>query len=252
MAMKPWRSLYWSTLLIAAVLMAVGTGRALAADVIKFGVSTPLSGPAAPWGIPHKQATELIFDEINAQGGLEVGGKKYTLEVVAYDHKYVIAEGVATVNRLIAKDEVKYLSILGGAVAKANEEAVNEAGVLVLPLAYAEGLVSPKNPLTFHSFPSPPETTTCWKWIKEHHPQIKRVATISPNDDTGWWSIKVETTFVEKLGYQIAGKEFFERSMTDFNPVLLRILAQKPDIISVLASPAGSVGLIIKQARDRK
>jgi branched-chain amino acid transport system substrate-binding protein len=45
-------------------------------------------------------------------------------------------------------------------------------------------------------------------------------------------------------------KEFFERSVTDFNPVLLRVLAQKPDIISVNASPAGSVGLIIKQARE--
>jgi branched-chain amino acid transport system substrate-binding protein len=31
---------------------------------------------------------------------------------------------------------------------------------------------------------------------------------------------------------------------------LLRILAQKPDIISVNAAPAGSVGLIIKQARE--
>ena len=248
--MKPWRSVTWTTLLAAAVLMPGSPGTAVAADIIKFGISTPLSGPAAPWGIPHKNATELIFDEINGQGGLEIGGKKYKLEVVAYDHKYVIAEGVATVNRLIAKDGVKYISVLGGAVVKANEEPVNENGVLNLPLAYAEGLVSPKNPLTFHAFPSPPETSVFWKWIKEHHPQIKRVATISPNDDTGGWSIKVETTFVEKLGYQIAGKEFFERSMTDFNPVLLRILAQKPDIISVLASPAGSVGLIIKQARE--
>ena len=248
--MNPWRSVTWTTLLAAAVLMPGSPGTAVAADIIKFGISTPLSGPAAPWGIPHKNATELIFDEINGQGGLEIAGKKYKLEVVAYDHKYVIAEGVATVNRLIAKDGVKYISVLGGAVVKANEEPVNENGVLNLPLAYAEGLVSPKNPLTFHSFPSPPETTTFWKWIKEHKPQIKRVATISPNDDTGWWSIKVETAFVEKLGYQMAGKEFFERSMTDFNPVLLRILAQKPDIISVLASPAGSVGLIIKQARE--
>src|SRR5207245_11570416 len=89
---------------------------------------------------------------------------------VAYDRKYVIAEGVATVNRLIAKDGVKYISILGGAVVKANEEAVNENGVLNLPLAYAEGLVGPKNPLTFHSFPSPPETTTFWKWISRTTP----------------------------------------------------------------------------------
>ena len=135
-----------SLMLCAAVaITASGPGQVNAADnVIKFGVSTPLSGPAAAWGIPHKQAIELVFDEINGQGGLEVGGKKYKLEVVAYDHKYVIAEGVATVNRLISKDEVKYLSILGGAVAKANEEAVNEAGVLELPLAYAEGLGKPE------------------------------------------------------------------------------------------------------------
>jgi len=249
MAMKPWRSLHWSMLLIAAVLMAVRPGGAGAADVIKFGVATPLSGPAAPWGIPHKGATELIFDEINAQGGLEVGGKKYKLEVVAYDHKYVIAEGVATVNRLISKDGVHFISVLGGTVVKAIEETVNETRTLNLPLAYADGLVSPKNPYTFHSFPSPPETITFWNWIKQNHPNIKRVASITPNDDTGWWSLKVETNYVAKLGYEVVAREFFERPVTDFNPLLLRVLAQKPDIISVLAAPAGSVGLIIKQAR---
>ena len=105
-----------SLMLCAAIAVtASGPGQVSAADnVIKFGIATPLSGPAAAWGIPHKQAIELVFDEVNSQGGLEVGGKKYKLEVVAYDHKYVIAEGVATVNRLISKDEVKYLSILAG------------------------------------------------------------------------------------------------------------------------------------------
>ena len=248
--MKPSIPMTWVALVAATLLTTVGTGTASAADVIKFGISTPLSGPAAPWGIPHKQATELVFDEINSQGGLEVNGKKYRLEVVAYDHKYVIAEGVATVNRLISKDGVKYVSILGGAVAKANEEAVNEAGVLGLTLAYAEGLVSPKNPLTFQCFPAPPETTTFWKWIKDRQPQIKRVASIAPNDDTGWWSVKVETNFIQKLGYAVVAKEFFERGVTEFNPILLRLMAQKPDAISVMASPAGSVGLIVKQARE--
>jgi branched-chain amino acid transport system substrate-binding protein len=229
---------------------AVGSSKAGAEDIIKFGISTPLSGPAAPWGIPHLQATKLVFDEINDQGGVKVGDKTYKLEVVAYDHKYVIAEGVATVNRLINRDEVQFISILGGAVVKANEDAVNEAGIINMPLAYAEGLVSPENPMTFHSFPSPPETATFWNWIKEHHSDIKRVATIAPNDDTGWWSIKVEVNYVKELGYEVVSEEFFERSLTDFNPVLLRMLAQNPDIISVNAAPAGSVGLIIKQARE--
>src|SRR5438045_8906025 len=86
------------TLLALSVLVAVSAGRAGAADVIKFGVSTPLSGPAAPWGIPHKNATELIFDEVNRQGGLDIGGKKYKLQVVACDGKDVIADGPANGN----------------------------------------------------------------------------------------------------------------------------------------------------------
>ena len=65
--MRPQCSLIHAALLAVAGLVAAGPGSARAADVIKFGVSTPLSGPAAPWGIPHKQATELIFDEINAR-----------------------------------------------------------------------------------------------------------------------------------------------------------------------------------------
>ena len=101
--MKAGPSPTWAALFGAGALIAGSIGSSLAADVIKFGISTPLSGPAAPWGIPHKNATELIFDEANTQGGLEVNGKKYTIKAVAYDHKYVIAEGVATVNRLIAK-----------------------------------------------------------------------------------------------------------------------------------------------------
>jgi hypothetical protein len=37
-----------------AVLVSASPGLSGAADVIKFGVSTPLSGAAAPGGIPHK------------------------------------------------------------------------------------------------------------------------------------------------------------------------------------------------------
>lgn len=248
--MKKWYTVLVALFFVTVGMITVGSRTDAADNVIKFGISTPLSGPAAPWGIPHLQATQLIFDEVNEQGGIQIGDKTYKLEVVSYDHKYVIAEGVATVNRLINLDEVQFISILGGAVVKANEDAVNEAGIVNLPLAYAEGLVSPDNPRTFHSFPSPPETATFWQWIHKNHPEIKRIATIAPNDDTGWWSNKVEVNYTQKLGYEVVSKEFFERTLTDFNPVLLRMLANKPDIISVNASPAGSVGLIIKQARE--
>ena len=66
--MKQWVPLASGAFLAAVALVVASSEPSCAADVIKFGISTPLSGPAAPWGIPHKQATELVFDEINSQG----------------------------------------------------------------------------------------------------------------------------------------------------------------------------------------
>ena len=57
------------------------------------------------------------------QFGMFTNDKDFAQETANFEF------AVATVNRLISKDEVKYISILGGAVAKANEEAVDEAGV---------------------------------------------------------------------------------------------------------------------------
>src|SRR5947209_19451796 len=105
--MKRWVPLASAMLFAAAAFVVASSGPSYAADVIKFGISTPLSGPAAPWGIPHKQATELVFDEINSQGGLEVGGKKDRPEGVGYDHKYVIAEGAYVLSLRMSCDRME-------------------------------------------------------------------------------------------------------------------------------------------------
>jgi branched-chain amino acid transport system substrate-binding protein len=237
--------------LVLALLLAWALSPAESAEkTIKYGISTPLSGPAAPWGIPHVRAAEMVFEEVNNNGGIDIGGQKYKLEIVSYDHKYVIAEGVATVNRLIYRDKVRYVSVLGGAVAKAVADTVREGQALCLTLAYAEGLVSPKNPLQFSVFPMPPETTAGWIWVRDTYPDIKRVASLTPNDDTGWWSIKISNAMAQQHGFEVVAKEFFERGVTDFGPTLLRMLAAKPDIIDLTATPAGSTGLIVKQARE--
>ena len=178
-----------------------------------------LSGPAAPWGIPHKHATELVFDEVNSQGASRSAARNTGLEVIAVRPQVRDRRGRR--HRQPAhrqgRREVR-LDPRRAPSPRRTRKPVNESGVLGLTLAYAEGLVSPKNPLTFQCFPAPPETTTFWKWIKSNQPAIKRVASIAPNDDTGWWSVKVETAYVQKLGYEVVAKEFFERTMTDFNP----------------------------------
>ena len=69
--------------LLAAAFIAAATLPAMAADTIKIGVAGPHTGDLAPYGLPTKDAAELIVAEINAKGG--VNGKKVEL-MVGDDH----------------------------------------------------------------------------------------------------------------------------------------------------------------------
>ena len=78
----------------AAALALAATTPALAADTIKLGVAGPHTGDLAPYGLPTKDAAEMLVAEVNAKGG--VNGKQVELLVVDDQCKPEIATNVAT------------------------------------------------------------------------------------------------------------------------------------------------------------
>lgn len=69
----------------AAALVSVIGLAAQAEETLKIGVIAPLTGAGAAWGTAAKVAAEIVGDAANAQGGLDVGGTKHMVEVIAYD-----------------------------------------------------------------------------------------------------------------------------------------------------------------------
>lgn len=65
-----------------------------AAETIRIGVAGPHSGDLAPYGLPTKDAVEMVVAEVNAKGG--VNGKQVELMVVDDQCKPEIATNVAT------------------------------------------------------------------------------------------------------------------------------------------------------------
>ena len=51
-----------------------------AADVIKIGCITPLSGGYANYGINTKPGLEMALEEVNAKGGVKIKGKRTSLK----------------------------------------------------------------------------------------------------------------------------------------------------------------------------
>ena len=60
----------------ASVLaMSFAGAAAQAEDTLKIGLQSAMTGWGAAWGVPLRATSEMYVDEINEQGGLEVGGK---------------------------------------------------------------------------------------------------------------------------------------------------------------------------------
>jgi branched-chain amino acid transport system substrate-binding protein len=80
--------------LAAAFVATVLAAPAFAADTIKLGVAGPHTGDLAPYGVPTKEAAEMVVAEINAKGG--INGKQVELMVADDQCKPEIATNVAT------------------------------------------------------------------------------------------------------------------------------------------------------------
>ena len=222
------------------------------ADTLKLGVVTALTGPGAAWGIPIEAGPQIAAKEINDKGGLKVGGKTYTIQITAYDDKYKAADGVTAATRLIEQDHIKYIfGPLGSAPMMAMKPLLEQNDVITLSNSYTDKLIDKDTKHIWRVLPTTREyIDPMVKWVKDNRPNLKTVAIISPNDETGWASQTLQKTFYGKYGFKIVSAELFERTLKDFQPLLTRVLATKPDFIELDTTPPPTAGLIIRQARE--
>ena len=61
------------------------TGSSASGDTIKIGVSGPTTGSSAEAGTHVNTGIQMAVDEVNADGGITIDGKKKQVEVVYYD-----------------------------------------------------------------------------------------------------------------------------------------------------------------------
>lgn len=78
---------------------------------IKIGINAPITGDIPKVGEGSKYAAEMWLEDINAAGGLDVGGKKYPVEIVIEDNESKAESAVKAATKMISEDEV--LAIVG-------------------------------------------------------------------------------------------------------------------------------------------
>ncbi|MGI6402746.1 MAG: ABC transporter substrate-binding protein [Oscillospiraceae bacterium] len=74
--------------------------------IIKIAVAGPMTGDNAEYGIGFYYATELMAKQWNEKGGVNVGGKKYQIEVLKYDDKSSSDEAMAIAEQIVSDDDI--------------------------------------------------------------------------------------------------------------------------------------------------
>ena len=96
---------------LAAAALAPATRLAVAADnPVRIGYSMCLTGLFAQAAPSQVNAYELWKDQVNAAGGLEIGGQRRPVEFVSYDDQSNPANAVRIYEKLITEDNVDLLA----------------------------------------------------------------------------------------------------------------------------------------------
>ena len=104
-------------------------------QTIKIGINAPMTGDIPKVGEGSKYAAEMWLEDIKAAGGLDVGGKKYPVEVVIEDNESKAESAVKAAVKMISEDEV--LAIVGPQASSqaipAGEICNNESTPMISP-----------------------------------------------------------------------------------------------------------------------
>lgn len=153
-----------SKLVAAVAIYASITTAASAAPSFKLAITGPFSGGSAPMGVSMRNGAELAIQQINAGGGIDVGGKKLKIDVIERDDEAKNARGVLIAQELAS---MKGLSAVIGTV----NTGVAVAGDRFLQQAKVVKIITPAA-----------GSATMMQWTKSPAPKSLYMFRFSAND----------------------------------------------------------------------
>ncbi|WP_431270223.1 ABC transporter substrate-binding protein [Dankookia sp. P2] len=220
---------------------------------MRVGITTFLSGPASVFGVPAKQAAEMLFEEVNKAGG--IGGipvKAFFVdEAPGTDHlvgeyrRLVQNEGVHIVFASISSGSCLACTPLSDEMKKTT--LLWDCGTQRI---FEEG----PHPYAFRTQGyGTPEVLAPLLYLLKHKPDFKTLAVI--NQDYAWgrdsWEMWKAGMDALKPGVRVVAEMFPRFGATDYSTEVTRLLAARPDVV-LSTSWGGDLVTLVRQATERK
>lgn len=226
--------LAWTAALAASIaVLAAPVSAQSKPTELGVGVFTFVSGPAAAYGLPGKNAAELMIDEINAKGG--IGGVPIK---PTYVDEAQGTEGVITEYRRLASDPTNQVMI--AALSSGNCLALKPVAedLKVPTIAWNcdahQLLADGKSNYYFRPNGNTiPEFVAYAVYLLQHKPDVKRIAIINPDYAFGHDGAKIFTAAMKALkpDVEVVSELFPKMGTANFQTQISKLLASRPDVI---------------------
>ncbi|HPI01788.1 MAG TPA: ABC transporter substrate-binding protein [Bacillota bacterium] len=232
--------------IVVLLLSAVLAATAFAAEEVRIGVVTPLTGDVATFGESVRNGAQLWQEEVNAKGGL-LGGK---VTLIILDDRNIPAESANVVSKLVSQ---KVHAIVGSVASKCTLAGAPIAQTAKIPMispTSTNELVTKVGDYIFRAcFIDPFQGTVMAKYAFNNL-KAKNAAMLYDlgNDYTKGLAENFKKAF-EALGGKVVASETYGVGESDFSAQLTRIRSAKPDVL-FLPDYYNSVGLQVRQARQ--
>jgi len=210
----------------SAALLALPSLRAQA-DRILLAQSAPFSGPAAQLGIQFHNGARLLFDQLNAQGGIH----RRPVEIVKMDDGYEPDRCAENTKKLLADDPVALFAYVGTPTSLAALPLATAAKTpFYAPFTGAMALREPFNRYAFHLRASYNDETAL---IVNQLVQLGRskIAVFHQNDAYGKAGLDGVTLALQAHNGKPIATATVERNSVEVAKAVQTLVAARPDAI---------------------
>lgn len=224
--------------LVAAVLLC-GCQNKKDDNVIRIGAILPLSGNSAILGEPKKQAFEIARDYYNSQG--------YNVEIVYEDSEGTPRKGVASLNKLLASNNIDYYYVDMTTIANSCVPIVNQRKILTFAGSAEPGITNQSEYLFRLFAGGDQEIDLMIDYLEKI--DLPSIYVLHTNELYGINACQALTSKYNEIGGVVLGSDEYPMNNSDFKSQLIKSKESRADKILLLGY-GNEYSVLLKQAQE--
>jgi branched-chain amino acid transport system substrate-binding protein len=198
---------------------------------VRIGTASPLTGPQAHIGIDIRNGVQLAIDDTNA-AGLEIGGRKVRLELLAEDDEANPTKATTVAQKLVDSKVVAVVGHFNSGASIPASKVYSDAGVPQI----SPGSTNPKYTqqgfkTTFRVVAHDDQQGPTLARFAIDNLKVKSVAVIDDSTAYGQGLADAFEKTAKAGGVNVVAREHTTDKDTDFKSILTKIKGRNPDLI---------------------